>query len=102
MPHGAPPRRGAERRRTEMSRHRKALGILGALLWFALAALLPREAAAQGLSDLLGKKPGTAGQSSGDSLDLRFGRDRSDLSLSPNLRPILAPEKKFVGLSAQA
>jgi hypothetical protein len=77
--------------------------MMGALLSCVLTTLLPpRGAAAQGLSDLLGKKAGGAGQTSGDSLDLRFGRDRADLGLSPNLRPILAPEKKYVGISAQA
>jgi hypothetical protein len=69
----------------------------------ALATFLPPFGVeAQGLSDLVGKKTSGGGQTTGDSLDLRFGRDRADLGLSPNLRPILSPERKTVGISAQA
>lgn len=63
---------------------------------------LPRMATAQGISDLVGSKGGNTVQKTSDSLDLRFGRDRVDLGLSPNLRPILAPERKLVGINAQA
>lgn len=78
--------------------------ILPALLAFMVAILLPaNEARAQGISDLLGgKKSDAPAQATPDSAELRFGRERVDLGLSPNLRPLLAAERKTVGISAQA
>lgn len=70
----------------------------------ALGAMLlsARAADAQGLSDLVGKNTGGIPPSAAGDLDLRFGRDRVDLGLSPNLRPTLGPTKQVVGISAQA
>jgi len=84
-----------------MNRHFSLRVMMPAVLTCAFLGLLPcPEAAAQGLTDLVGKNSGGVVQTSGDSLDLRFGRDRADLGLSPNLRPLLSPEKKYVGISA--
>ncbi|HVR87202.1 MAG TPA: hypothetical protein VMU54_22945 [Planctomycetota bacterium] len=86
-----------------MSRTRLGKATLWVILLMPVFAILsPRGASAQGISDLLGGKNQGGTQTSGDSLDLRFGRDRVDLGLSPNLRSTLSPEKKYVGLSAQA
>lgn len=71
-------------------------------LALVVATLAPGTAAAQGLSDLVGQKSNKVERTAGGDLDLRLGRERVDLGLSPNLRPILAPERKSVGLSAQA
>ena len=62
-----------------------------------------RVALGQGLSDLVGNNKSTQGQEliSPDA-QLRFGRDRVDLSLSPGLGALASPQKKFVGFSAQA
>jgi len=79
---------------------RVALWVLFALPAFSVLA--PRGAVAQGINDLLGGKKQGGIQASGDSMDLKFGRDRVDLGLSPNLRSTLGPDKKYVGLSAQA
>jgi hypothetical protein len=60
-------------------------------------------ALAQGLSDLVGNKNSTQGQGpSTPEAELRFGRDRVDLSLSPRLGALSPPQKKYVGFSAQA
>src|SRR5688500_895571 len=73
-----------------------------ALATLLLVASTSATAAAQGLSDLMGQKTNRVEQSPAGDLDVRLGRDRVDLGLSPNLRSILAPEKKSVGVSAQA
>lgn len=60
------------------------------------------QAWAQGLSDILGKKKEEARQVGNYDPQLKFGRDRVDLALSPGLGSISPPEKKYVGFSAQA
>lgn len=65
-------------------------------------AILASPVSAQGLSDLVGKNQNRVEKSPGGDLDLRLGRERADLGLSPNLRPILGPDRKSVGISAQA
>jgi hypothetical protein len=84
-----------------MSRKKNKSTVLGILLALAaLSALPPRGAMAQGINDLLGGNQTGGVQTSGDSANFRFGRDRVDLGLSPNLRATLSPEKKYVGISA--
>jgi hypothetical protein len=58
--------------------------------------------AAQGLSDLLGKKPSGIQPPGATDAQLKFGRDRVDLGLAPGLGAISPAEKKYVGFSAQA
>jgi hypothetical protein len=86
-------------RRTSM---RSGDVILAALAALALGALRPGSAQAQELSDLLGGKNGSGGQATSPNATVDLGRNRADLALSPNLRPVLGPEKKTVSLSAQA
>ncbi len=87
---------------TASDRPHGTLGRRAVLALALLAAASAPAAAAQGLSDLVGQKTNRVERTPGGDLDLRLGRDRADLGLSPNLRPILAPERKSVGLSAQA
>lgn len=80
----------------------RILPLVVTALSLCLSAMAPSSAGAQGLSDLVGKtdKPAQAG--AGGDLELRLGRDRADLGLPPNLRPVLGPDRKSVGISAQA
>lgn len=78
-------------------------GPIAATLIFWAGLLLPcRPAVAQGLSDILGKKKEEAKQVGRYDPQLKFGRDRVDLGLSPGLDPISPAEKKYVGFTAQA
>ncbi|HLY10446.1 MAG TPA: hypothetical protein VKW04_14180 [Planctomycetota bacterium] len=76
--------------------------IRGVLLQVALVALACRSASAQGLSDLVGQNAARTDPAPSGDLELRLGRGRVDLGLSPTLRPVLGPERKTVSLSAQA
>jgi hypothetical protein len=76
---------------------------LVAILICLSGLLLPcRPAFAQGLSDIIAKKKGEAKQLGSTDPQLRFGRDRVDLGLSPGLGPVSPAEKKYVGFTAQA
>lgn len=67
------------------------------------ALLFPGQIAlGQGLSDLVGKKTSDVQQIGSPGYDLKFGRDRVDLGLTPGLGTISSPQKKYVGFSAQA
>jgi len=69
----------------------------------ALVAAGGRVSFAQGISELIGgKKEGQGQESLAPEAELRFGRDRVDLGLTPGLRPLSPPGKKYVGFSAQA
>jgi hypothetical protein len=61
-----------------------------------------RPLLAQGLSDLLGKNPGTQNAASPPGGAVTFGRDRVDLRLTPGLLPLGPADPKSVGFSAQA
>ncbi|HXX94709.1 MAG TPA: hypothetical protein VEN81_13830 [Planctomycetota bacterium] len=74
--------------------------VLAWILAWSLAAA--SGAHAQGITDLVGQTGAGSPSPESGSLDLRFGRDRVDLGLSPNLRSTLGPGKSVVGLSAQA
>src|SRR5258708_39979139 len=78
-------------------------GAMAILVFLAIAFTPLSEAfAAQGLSDLLGKKPGDTQPPRSADTQLKFGRDRVDLGLTPGLGAISPAEKKVVGFSAQA
>jgi hypothetical protein len=73
-----------------------------ALLAFLSPSLFGSRVMAQGLSDLVGRTKDDAKAPSASDRELRFGKDRVDLGLSPGLGPISPAERKSVGLSAQA
>jgi hypothetical protein len=81
---------------------------IGRAGWRGIVTLLVlfcagRAAFAQGISDVIGKSRASPGiESPAPEAELRFGRDRVDLGLTPGLRPLSPPGKKVVGFSAQA
>lgn len=78
-------------------------GMLLAAGFMAVAAAFPaRVHAAQGLKDVLEQKGNELKGMGSYDQDLRFGRDRVDLSLSPNVGGLGPAQRKSIGLSAQA
>lgn len=77
---------------------------LAGMLSVALLVTLPSpHADAQGLSDLLGSGGATPpSASSGPDANLRIGKDRVDLGLTPSFAPITSPSQKTVDFQAQA
>lgn len=70
---------------------------------FFLILFLPGALAwAQGIQDLVGGNQGTSRQAAGYQVDLREGRNRVDLSLSPAVRIPRTGEQRSIGFSAQA
>jgi hypothetical protein len=85
-----------------MSRQ-KSSGVLFALGFMAVAAAFPPSVhAAQGLKDVLEQKGNELKGLGSYKQDLRFGRDRIDLALSPNIGGLGPAQKKSIGFSAQA
>ena len=75
------------------------VAIYRSMLALALILVASVPASAQGLSDLTDDKKGTKG---GTNYDLRVGRDRVDLALSPHLRLGSYPEKKSISFGFNA
>lgn len=77
--------------------------LLARILSFLLIYLLPGALAwAQGLQDLVGGKEGGAKRTAGTPVDLREGRNRIDLALSPAVRIPRSGEERSIGFSSQA